>query len=297
MKILIINPQGKYDYLASGIIEGLKQSGIDIYCTSNGNGAVNIITDEEFINHYNSCDYIFAIWGKSIYNNVPEPKFYLIDQVNGWDKTIYIDGSEYNYTGFPRLTSEQLHPNFKQKARYYFKRECLPEHSKLGIIPLPFCAVDSYFNASPAAKEIDVLCAFGQTDTGLRRIAVEACTELMHEGYVVINRPVNDYYTTIAKSWITIDAHGGGECNARMWQAMANHSCLFAQQYNILYPSLIDNEHYVSWNSKEDLKNKIREYLGNKEKLSYITSYSYKNILANHTSQQRVNYIFNVIKK
>jgi len=114
----------------------------------------------------------------------------------------------------------------------------------------------------------------------------------MHEGYVVINQLVDNYYTTIAKSWITIDAHGGGECNARAWQVMANNSCLFAQRYNIVYPSLNDNEHYISWNSKEELKNKIREYLGNKEKLSYIMQHSYDNIINNHTSVQRVKYIF-----
>jgi hypothetical protein len=295
MKILAITPQGKHDYLASNIIEGLKKLNIELYCTNEGNGAINIISEDEFIKHYNTCDFIFAIWGKSIYNNVPEPKFYLIDQVNGWDKTIYIDGSEYNYTGFPNKTTELLHPVFKEKAKLYFKRECLPEHIEQGIIPLPFAASENDFYENTLSKNIDVLCCFGQTNTGLRNIAIEACNELKSERYNIITTPITDYLNKLHQSWITIDAHGGGECNVRMWQIMSNHSCLFAQKYNIVIPNLIDEEHYVSWNSKEELKNKICEYLGNKKKLYYITDNSYSNIINNHTSKKRAEYMIKTL--
>ena len=80
-----------------------------------------------------------------------------------------------------------------------------------------------------------------------------------------------------------------------MWQIMANKSCLFAQKYNIVYPYLDQGDHYISWVDKKDLKNKIRYFLGNKEKLSYIISNSYQNIIDNHTSVKRVKYIFNMI--
>ena len=85
----------------------------------------------------------------NIYTSLPtsiRSLYNLIDKSNGWDKTIYIDGSEYNYTGFPGKTNEQLDPTFKSKARHYFKRECLKEHIDQGIIPLPFATLDSYFN-------------------------------------------------------------------------------------------------------------------------------------------------------
>ena len=296
MKILAITPQGKHDYLVSSVIEGLKNLNIELYCTNEGNGSINLVNDNQFINHYQTCDYIFAFWGKSIYNGIPEPKYYLIDKVNGWHKTIYIDGSEYNYTGFPNKTSEQLHPLFKDKCKWYFKRECSIDHLKTNIIPLPFSSIDSDFLNTQVNKDIDVLCSFGQDNTGMRKIAMEACMELKNEGYNIVIGIVNNYLHTIHRSWISIDAHGGGECNARMWTIMANKSCLFAQQYNIVIPNLIDNDHYVSWNSKEDLKNKIRLYLGNKEKLSYIIKNSYSNILQNHTSVKRVEYIFDKIK-
>lgn len=296
MKILIINPNKKHDYLANSIIEGLRNyDNIEIYCTSDGNGAINIIDDFQFIEHYKTCDFIFAIWGKAIYNGVPEPKFYLIDKVNGWNKTVYIDGSEYNYTGYKGKTTELIHPLFKEKAKWYFKRECLPVHETMGIVPLPFAADCSYFLNTKLEKSIDVLCSFGQAETGMRKIAIEACNELHTEGYNIITTPVKNYYEHINKSWITVDAHGGGECNARMWQVMANKSCLFAEQYSIVIPNLIPNKDYISWSSKEDLKDKIRNYLNDKKILSSIIQTSYENIIQNHTTDKRITYIFNKI--
>jgi hypothetical protein len=296
MKILAITPNGKHDYLASSILEGLKKYDIELYCTGTGNGDVNHITDEQFIEHYNSCDFIFAVWGKSIHNNVKEPNYYLIEEVSGWNKTVYIDGSEYNYTGFNGMTDIQLNPTFLSQAKYYFKRECLPEHIERGVIPLPFCSVDKDFKNLPTVdKDIDVLCGFGQTSTGQRKVAIQACEELKSEGYNIINHKVPNYDELMNRSWITIDAFGGGECNARAFQIMANNSLLFMEKYNIVIPNLIDNEHYISWNGGEDLKNKIRKHLDTPEKINILTKQAYDNVMEHHTSLQRVNYIFKII--
>ena len=296
MKILAITPNGKHDYLASSILEGLKKYDIELYCTGKGNGDINNITDIQFKEHYKTCDFIFAIWGKSIYNNVKEPDYYLIDEVDGWDKTVYIDGSEYNYTGFNGKTDLQLNPLFLNQAKYYFKRECLPEHIRLGVLPLPFCSVDDDFKNLPTVeKDIDVLCAFGQTDTGQRAISVQACEELKSEGYRIINHKVPNYNECMNRAKITIDAHGGGECNARAFQVMANKSLLFMERYNIVIPNLIDTEHYVSWDNGDDLKNKIRKYLDNIDKIRILTNNSYDNVLNYHTSEKRVDYILKII--
>lgn len=296
MKILVINPI-KEDYLATGIIEGFKKTNHEIYYTDKGNGVNETIDDQQFISHAKNCDYIFAIWGKSKFNGVREPKFYLIDRVNGWHKTVYIDGSEYNYTGFPGKINEQLNPIFKEKAKYYFKRECLPVHVKEGIIPLPFAVLDSYCNNTFFNKEIDVLCSYGQIDTGMRKESILVCKELKKLGFNIKTESMSDYYNTLKKTFITVDAFGGGECNARMWQIMANKSCLFAQKYNIVIPNLKDGVHYISWNSKEELKDKIVYYLNNKSELEKIIHDSYENIISNHTSKKRVDYIFDSINK
>jgi hypothetical protein len=295
MDILLLNPYNSPDYLYRSILEGLLKLNVNLYFTNPDDYSTNLVSDEDAIVLSKSVDFIIAFADKEKPIR-PQPKFYLLDSINLPEKSIYIDGSEYNWTSWPNATTETLRPDMLTKCKYYFKRECLSEHIKQGIIPLPFASNDSYFVSSPTNKEIDVLCAFGQTDTGQRKIAVQACEELKKEGYKIVNHMINDYYNFISKSWITIDAHGGGECNARMWQVMANHSCLFAEKYNIVIPNLEENIHYIAWDSKEDLKNKIREYLGNKEKLSYITQNCYNNIINNHTSLKRSEYILNIIK-
>jgi len=296
MKILAITPDGKMDYLATSILEGLKKFDIELYCTNEGNGAVNIISDNEFHKHVKDADFVFAIWGKVRDNN--PPKFYLIKDTNCWDKVVYIDGSEYSYTGYKEVHNLQLHPTFQKMAKYYFKRECLPEHIEQGIIPLPFAAVDSdFFKLPKAEKHIDVLCAFGQRETGQRKIAIEACRDLKEEGYLTITKKVVNYERHMNESWITIDAHGGGECNARAFQIMANGSTMFAEKYNIVMPNLEDGKHYVGWTDKEDLKDKLRTYLANKPLLEQIAEDSYNNLIEHHTSEKRVKYILeNIIK-
>ena len=191
-----------------------------------------------------------------------------------------------------------MNPLFLYQAKYYFKRECLPEHVGLGVLPLPFCSVDVDFKKLPTVeKDIDVLCAFGQTGTGQRKIAIQACEELKSEGYNIVNTKVSNYDECMNRAWITIDAHGGGECNARAFQVMANKSLLFMERYNIVIPDLNTEEHYVSWNNGEDLKNKIRNYLDNRENIRIFTNNSYDNIIKHHTSDKRVGYIFKHIMK
>jgi len=289
MKILAITPYEKWDCLAATVLEGLQKCGIELYCTYPGNGGMNIISDEEFIVHYPTTDYICAIFGKW---ETPPPKWYLIDAVGGWDKTAYFDGSEYNYTGYNGRTGERLHPLFKDKAHWYFKRDCLPEEVHGGIIPLA-CggAVDADFSHHECKKDIDVLCAFGHTTTGLRAEAVRAVTELYAEDYRVIVSRVPDFLKMISRSWITIEARGGGPLNARAWQIMANKSAMFAQKYTEVIPNLEAGKHYVEWSSGEELKAKIREWLADKSRLQGLIDANFANLCLHHTSQRVGEYI------
>lgn len=298
MKILVINPE-KFDYLASSIIEGLLLYNVELYFTSSGNGALQNVSDEDLLNKAIECDYIFAIWGKKAYNFV-EPyksKFNIINETNTWNKTIYIDGSEYNYTGSPGNSDLLLHPDFFSKVLLYCKRECLPEHIDLGIVPLLFAADSKYFTNLNVEKSIDVLCAFGQTFTGMRKVAIEACNELKHEGYNIITDTVTDYLTKVSQSHIVVDAFGGGECNARLFQVTANKACLFAQKHNIVLPNFKNDEDYISWDTKEELKDKIRYYLANKEILAKVTQNGYNSTINYQTPTKRIEYIFNQLQK
>jgi len=290
MRILAITPHLLYDYLAGTVIEGLQKLDVELLCTDAGNNAINTITDEEFVAYYPTADYILAFTSSK---QTPPPRFCLIDTVQGWQKTAYIDGSEVNPAFRLRYSDTLLHPLFLDKARWYFRRECMPEHQAQGVIPLPFGAVDADFgNHEHAEKDIDVLCGFpGGVGCGLRAEAVCAVREFAAEGYRVIASPVSDYFKHIARSWITVEAYGAGECNARAWQIMANKSAMFAQKYNIVIPNLEADRHYVEWSSGEELKAKIREWLADKNGLRELIDESYANLLQYHTSEARARYL------
>jgi len=296
MKILLINPYDSPDYLYRSIMEGLVKSDHELYLTHPDRLCSNVVSDDNAVKIAIAADYIFVIWDKEKPNVRPIPKYYLLDKINLPEKTVYIDGSEYNWTAYPNKSNETLNPNMIGKCKWYFKRECLPEHIERGVIPLPFCSLDADFTQLPKVdKDIDILCAFGQTGTGQRKVAIQVCEELKSEGYNIVNSPVSNYEDCINRSWITIDAHGGGECNARTFQVMAAHSLLFMEKYNIIMPHLSPNVHYVEWGSELELKRKLRSYLANRKKIIILTNNAYTNIIKYHTSEKRVEYLLNHI--
>jgi len=295
IKILLINPYDSPDYLYRSIMEGLHNFNCELYYTHPDRLAKNVLTDEEAIHISSEVDYIFVIWDKEKPSVRPIPKYYLLDRINKKEKVVYIDGSEYNWTAYPGKSNELLNPHMIDKCRWYFKRECLPEHEKQGVFSLPFSAIKSDFGNFNNKKNIDVLCAFGQTGSGLRQQSVDACEELKLDGYNIVNTRVEDFFNKINSSYITIDAHGGGECNARTFQIAANGSCLFAQKYTISMPKLVDGENYVSWENITELKEKVRYYLSNLDELKKITDNGIKNIYEFQTCEKRVEYLLSKI--
>lgn len=301
MKILCITPHQKRDYLAECVIEGLKENNIQIYCTDYGNGVDTIYSDDELISLNNSFDYIFAIWGKHEFNGIPAPKFHLIDKLNGWDRTVYIDGSEFNYTGFRGKTDETLNPLFFKKSRWYFKRECTDEHISKGVYPLPFASFKNsfkfdYFNDD---KKIDVLCSWGgNNSTGLRKQCSEICEVLKYEGYVIETTHQSDYQKSINDSWIVLDAYGGGECNARTFEILSNYSLPCIQKWNIKLPySFTHGSNILEYTNEVELYNILKEYLKNKSLIKQMTLDGYELNKKYHTTKARVEYIFDILNK
>ena len=301
-EIVVIPPKDKWDCLAESVIEGFYKNNIKIYSSDKGNGIKpeDVYTDKEIIEFSKLCDFIFVIWGKENLPQHPGPKYYLLDEINNRDKIIYIDGSEYNWTAHRDKTDIKINPNMIDKCKWYFKRECLLDHKVQGIIPLPFAVNELGIFNYKEEKTIDVLCSFGQTFTGKRNVAIQACEELKSEGYNIITRlpnttSIEEYFKIVNQSWITIDAHGGGEVNARTFQISANSSALFCEKYSIIIPNLKHKHNCVQWNSKEDLKYSIRYYLDNKNELQKIIDNGYSDTMKYHTSDRRVKYIFKKI--
>jgi hypothetical protein len=301
MRILCITPHKKRDYLAECVIEGLMENGYELYCTDYGNGVDRVYSDDEIIKLGGTFDYVFAIWGKCYFNGVPPPKFYLIEKLNCWDRVVYVDGSEYNYTGFKGKTDETLNPIFLKRAKWYFKRECTEEHMNMGIYPLPFASYKNsfkydFFNDN---KNIDILCSWGKNyHTGLRKQCTEVSNVLRKEGYIVETEPQLDYYKSINNSWIVLDAYGGGECNARTFEILPNFGLPCIQKWSIKMPfSFTHGENILEYTNQIELYNTLKEFLKDKIKLKNMILNGNMFNKKHHTTKERVGYIFDIINK
>jgi hypothetical protein len=318
MKIAAVTPYKKLDYLAETVIEGIYKNGIELKCSCPGNGVSekDVLLPGDLIEYAKTADYVFAIWGKQkgIY---PGIDYNLVKQINQPHKTVYIDGSEWNcfaqtYPNQVTMAKQNpklrrgkpwIHKDMYDYCKWYFKRECYPEDKKKGIIPLLFGAVDKNFNEYELLedKTIDIFCSFGQFNDGLRSDALQICKKLKNEGYNVVTEGTFNYETFknyILSSYISIDAWGGGDCCARLWEILANKSCAFMQEYNIEFPNSFTNDkNIIKYSTSEELENKLRYYLNNKDKCLKIGEEGYKHLMKYHTSKKRVEYILNKINE
>lgn len=295
--ILAFTPNNKHDYLAHTIIEGMYEAGIDLRCTGNSNGERVRISPVDLIKKQHQADFIFIIHYKG-------KSYEHLSQVEDWSKVVFFDGSEWSFNYLPPFSKQGLvSEEMLERAQFYFKRECYPEHIAKGIIPFPFGAVGSDFANNSLEKDVDILCAFGQpksfvteTDkTQWRQVAMRAVNELGAEGYNVITTKVPEYLRYVNRSWLTVDAYGGGECNQRTFQIPANKSVGLYKRFQIGTPNYVEGSHYLAWDSAEELKEKARKYLADKEKLSYLTRQAYENTLQYHTAKARAKYILDII--
>ncbi|MFX1311243.1 MAG: glycosyltransferase [Promethearchaeota archaeon] len=312
MKIIAITPK-LFDYLVSAIIEGLYKNNVEIIALEPSNNVKKVYSKKEMIEHSKDADYILVFRGKAK-GNIP-PKYFLLDKINKPHLTAFIDGSEWNFSGYPeknqvrkslidpkrRKGKKWINKNLFKYCRWYFKRECYPEDAKKGIIPLLYAAEDRYFGNYDFEKNIDVLCTFGQNVTGLRKDVEEVCKKLKDEGYKIIIKgdlEYKNYKKLIASSYICIDAWGSGDCTARFWEIIANKSCCFSQKYNILFPkSFTDGYNYVEYSNIEEFEDKLRFYLKNKNKCLEIAEKGYQHLLKYHISKQRAKYLLEILQK
>jgi len=313
MKVIAITRYKKFDYLCANIIEGLYQNNVEIIASYPGNHLKKAYSDKKILKHSMDADYIFAFSG--FYFAKKPPKYYLLDLINKPEITAYIDSAEYTYWGKPegnqqeamlknpklRRGKQWINEKMYNYCKWYFKRECYPEDAKSGIIPLLFAASNKNFGNFNCKKEIDVFCSFGQIRTGLRKEVQEICRKLKREGYnILINfgYPYNKYLKLISSSYITIDAWGAGDCNARLWEIFANKSCAFCQKYNILFPNkFTDGLNYVEYSTPKEFEEKLRYYLNDKEKCLEIAEKGYRHLLNYHTSKERVRYMLEKMRE
>ena len=305
LKIATVTTNGKKDYLTETILVGLKELGHHVIVSDIGNSIHSSVSDADFIEAARNADCILAFFGK-VRGNLP-PKYYLLDKINRWDVTAYIDGSEWTATGNPNQNQVQLsksnsafrrgepwiEKSFLQKCKFYFKREAYEQDINIGVIPLPFAALNSskYIEQE---KKYDIFCSFGQTNDGLRS-DVECFLKNWKTDYSINlskNLSYDDFLKITAQSKIAIDAWGGGDCCARFWEIAINKTCLAYQKYNIRIPNpYTDMENCIEYSSIKELHEKLEIVLADEKLLNKITNSCYEHTINFHTTSARANYM------
>jgi hypothetical protein len=300
MKVIAITPNKKQDYTTELIIDGFKKSGVDIFATDVGNGIAKSFSDKEILS-INDADFAVSFFGK-VRDNSP-PKYYLIDQLKSKFKIAYIDGSEWTFTGYQNknqainsLNNPQLrrgepwiNESMLNSCDAYFKRECYKEDLKKGIISLPFGLLDRHL-CNNDNKDIDVMCVFGQHETGLRKEVTNYCSKLSKSYNVVISNSLDQrkYKEIISRSKIVIDAWGGGDNCDRFWEAIGSGACCLYQKYNVVFENeFIDFKHAVSYTDINSFIEKLHFLLESTELTNSIGKSGKEHGLTHHTSFTR----------
>lgn len=326
LKIAVILPSRKHDYLVETIIHGLldhaDDHGIhhDVRWFAEHDHNISIAeryqlvrgqetSEDKLVEFAREADCVLTFFVKKF--RFDECLIRVLKRINRPEVTAYIDGSEWTSSSFPNENQVQLarrdpvfrrgHPwineNFMNKGLcgYYFKRECYEDDAKQGIISLPFANVKpSRVRVSPK-KTHDVFCCFGQTNDGLRADVVSFLRSWQTQFDVrcpAYGFERQSFRREIAESRIAIDAWGGGDCCARFYEIVGNGTLIAFQKYQIEVPyPYTDGKNCIEYSNISELKVKLENTLSDHSKLDAMTRACIEHTEQYHTASARALYM------
>lgn len=323
LSIALILPTNQADYLGNTILDGLLQlvqidPEVDFKVTASYPSPFDLMTrtlsESAFVQYAQDADLIFLVWGKHATN------YALAEKLNQWQKTIFIDGSEfgkdtrYKVGILEAVASGQYRgsgsiDSIGERCRLYFRRE---RPYPTGIIPLPF-GIESRYVAytKDTIKDIDFVCIFGQDEYPImRRYAREILEDFCkREGFTCETRKTSGFNFTdttkragrdafskiLARAKVGISIGGGGFDTARFWEILGNNCLLLTEQIAI-YEEGSDKLAYDRIYQFENLNafkvqlEKIGMFLKNQYTQTALDS-EYQTILEEHAGVARVRII------
>ena len=322
LKIAVITPKQKEDYLANTILDGLMSLKCDrkdlefVISSKYPSSRVSVRKDlelprREFINFAKHADIIFFIWGK---NNTD---YDLAKKIGEWGKTVFIDGSELGgnkrldkdvekqvlnlaYEGPGAIDSEMV-----ERGALYFRRE---KPYIDGISPLPFGIESSYtkYYESNKKKNIDFTCVFGQEECPplrkqVKEVLEQFCKEHKFICHTARTNDPDEFYEILSRTKVGVSVSGGGFDTARFWEILGNN-CLLLTEKTDIYRQEDNTFNYKRlWEFKdiqdfEDKLNEVAHFLRNGYNQDDLDK-EYKEILSQHSSKARVLTILNKAKE
>ena len=318
VKILVIVPVRKQDYLADTVLDGLfqlrKERNIDFRVSPGLKSRLphkfKKISGGKLAEFSREADLILFIWGKNSAN------YPLAEKINQWRKTIFIDGSEPGknrrfdneikrqvlrgeYRGPGAIDYEML-----KKSALYFRRE---RPYARGIKPLPF-GIESAYAAwnGKIKKDIDFVCVFGQEEYPPLRKSVREeleryCAENGFKCVTEKTKTPREFYNILARAKAAVSVGGGGFDTARFWEILANNCILLTEKIAIFKKedNRLNYKSVIEFGDLDEFKSRLRE-TGRRLKEGYDAKDNmaeFREIMKNHSSKARVEFILKEAEK
>lgn len=316
MRIAVIVPLGRLDYMTGTILDGLIQLEKEdpelefrINETSSDwrNFSVKslILDDKQFVSFARSADLVFFIDGKD------GTDYKLADLIGRWDKTVFIDGSEPGKNGRFDFELQSLYLNKKTKAYGAINREMLSKCALYcrrekpyidGILPLPFGIESKYtehYNED-VKKDIDFVCIFGQDEYPLLRrysqaVLIDYCQAQGFTAVTAKTKNSDEFYNLLSRAKVGISVGGGGYDTARFWEILGNNCILFTEKIDVfqLDSEILKFDRIIEFSNLFDFKyelEKLGKYLKNgyNDKEMLI---EYQKVLSLHSGSARIRSI------
>jgi|GEM_PF-592033 len=324
MKIAIIAPKEKDDYLLNDCIDGLfelsKEQVSLVVRISPGfvhPFSMEMIRDielpeKDFIDFAKIADIIILGQRKGGTN------FELADKVGLWRKTVFLDGSElganrrFDFSIQDKVLRGQYEGNGRvdvkmlTKCAAYFRRE---KPYLAGTIPFPYSIQSQYLRHydQKKIKDIDFVCIFGQDEfPSMRRFSVKILEEYCKKnGFTFrtgktkefdfsLERKAgrDEFYDLLSRAKVGISIGGGGFDTVRFWETLANNCLLITERVDIFQPDAgeLDYQRIYECNNLYDFKyqlEKVGEFLKSRYRQSDLDK-EYQVILQKHSSKARM---------
>lgn len=263
LRIAIITPIKNADYLTESLLDGLldliaSNAAIEFrflapYAHPFGDEAHRFALPETaFVSYAMEADLIFLCY------RYKELNLTIAKKINRWDKTIFIDGSEYKHNNRFDFKIQRdvvvgtytghgcIHADMRELCGLYLRRE---KPYVDGIVPFPFGIERRYVRYTPdVKKDIDFVCIFGQDEYPLmrkyaRELLVTFCeknnfTYVVHktEGFGYDDKKIagrDAFYDTLARAKVGVSIGGGGFDTLRFWETLANNCELITERVDI----------------------------------------------------------------
>ena len=269
------------------------------------------LSAEEFFNFSKTADMIILSHGK--YGTDTG----LIDDLQAWGKTVYVDGSEIGKNKWRDLDlqmqvirgefTERGAPDreMQKKVRAYFRREkpYLP-----GMIPFPL-GIESRFMKyydSSKPKDIDFACIFGQDLYPVtRRYATELTEKFCKENSFVCHTkktfklPLiergpyspDKSYEIWARTKVGVSTGAAGYDSRRFWEILGNNCLVIAERFDLYEPDsdMMNFKRIFQYNNLYDFEyqlKKVGEFLRSGYNQKDLDA-EYQEILKLHSTKAR----------